>query len=407
MQEDERPALRQQRPQLAVHRVVEVEAAAAAADGDAGHPSSSRQRRASCAARATRGAPSPARPAGPGRPRRRPPARRCPSAPRPARTGRRRTVEQNRNGGRDTACRSSPRRPSPTGARPRRTGSVPGERGPGADAADPRVEPDDPVRDAVEVREPAVGEPGQQRQWHRVRVHVKRAPAPGRRPSRAVGCLDRHPCTAFRSSRPLSPTSATPGHRLSLVGRTRDAARAPCQAASATGGSWCAPGRRGRAKGTPDVIRTERRNRSGAARRLPRPRGHDPKEECSGMTTPDVSAELEAATQRVRELGEQVAEQARKNGLAWLEGYETVLKNMLDLEDGRQGHRSRVGHHAGQHARQLRPLDVRGRPRRPAPAAQGRRPGVGLPPDQRRPRCIAPGPYHGGGGAASAYLWAG
>ena len=51
------------------------------------------------------------------------------------------------------------------------------------------------------------------------------------------------------------------------------------------------------------------------------------------MTTPDVSAELEAATQRVRELGEQVTEQARKNGLAWLEGYETVLKNMLDLEE--------------------------------------------------------------------------
>ena len=51
------------------------------------------------------------------------------------------------------------------------------------------------------------------------------------------------------------------------------------------------------------------------------------------MTTPDVSAEIEAATQRVRELGEQVADQARKNGLAWLEGYETVLKNMLDLEE--------------------------------------------------------------------------
>jgi hypothetical protein len=52
-----------------------------------------------------------------------------------------------------------------------------------------------------------------------------------------------------------------------------------------------------------------------------------------GIPTPDVSAELEAATQRVRELGEQVAEQAKKNGLAWLEGYETVLKNMLDLEE--------------------------------------------------------------------------
>jgi signal transduction protein with GAF and PtsI domain len=51
------------------------------------------------------------------------------------------------------------------------------------------------------------------------------------------------------------------------------------------------------------------------------------------MSTPDMSAEVEAATQRVRELGEQVAEQARKNGLAWLEGYETVLKNFLDLQE--------------------------------------------------------------------------
>ncbi|WP_214370565.1 hypothetical protein [Pseudonocardia sp. H11422] len=50
-------------------------------------------------------------------------------------------------------------------------------------------------------------------------------------------------------------------------------------------------------------------------------------------TTPDITAEVEAATQRVRELSEQVAQQARKNGLAWLEGYERVLKNLLDLEE--------------------------------------------------------------------------
>ena len=29
---------------------------------------------------------------------------------------------------------------------------------------------------------------------------------------------------------------------------------------------------------------------------------------------------------------EQVAEQARKNGLVWLEGYEAMLKDFLDLE---------------------------------------------------------------------------
>lgn len=42
---------------------------------------------------------------------------------------------------------------------------------------------------------------------------------------------------------------------------------------------------------------------------------------------------VEAATQRVRDLSEQVAAQAKKNGLTFLEGYERVLKNMLELEE--------------------------------------------------------------------------
>jgi hypothetical protein len=51
------------------------------------------------------------------------------------------------------------------------------------------------------------------------------------------------------------------------------------------------------------------------------------------MTMPDVSAELETAAARVKELSDKVAAQAKENGLAWLEGYEKVLKNMLDLEE--------------------------------------------------------------------------
>src|SRR5438105_15024064 len=43
--------------------------------------------------------------------------------------------------------------------------------------------------------------------------------------------------------------------------------------------------------------------------------------------------EVEAVTQRVRELSEQVAAQAKKNGLTFLEGYERVLQQMLDLEE--------------------------------------------------------------------------
>lgn len=49
--------------------------------------------------------------------------------------------------------------------------------------------------------------------------------------------------------------------------------------------------------------------------------------------TSDVAGEMEAAAKRVRELSEQVVAQAKENGLAWLEGYERVLKSMLDLEE--------------------------------------------------------------------------
>jgi hypothetical protein len=55
------------------------------------------------------------------------------------------------------------------------------------------------------------------------------------------------------------------------------------------------------------------------------------------MSTTDSSAaggvDLEAAAQRVRDLSEQVMTQAKKNGLTFLEGYERMLKQMLDLEE--------------------------------------------------------------------------
>ena len=54
------------------------------------------------------------------------------------------------------------------------------------------------------------------------------------------------------------------------------------------------------------------------------------------MTSTDSSpggVDMEAVAQRVRDLSEQVVAQAKKNGLTFLEGYERVLKNMLDLEE--------------------------------------------------------------------------
>ena len=47
----------------------------------------------------------------------------------------------------------------------------------------------------------------------------------------------------------------------------------------------------------------------------------------------NVMGDVDAAAQRVRELSDRVVAQAKKNGLAFLEGYERVLKNLLDFEE--------------------------------------------------------------------------
>ena len=49
--------------------------------------------------------------------------------------------------------------------------------------------------------------------------------------------------------------------------------------------------------------------------------------------TPDLNAEIEAVTKRVQELSAEVTAKAKENGLAWLESYERMLKNLLDLEE--------------------------------------------------------------------------
>ena len=56
------------------------------------------------------------------------------------------------------------------------------------------------------------------------------------------------------------------------------------------------------------------------------------------MTSTDSSSapggvDLEAVTQRVRDLSEQAIAQAKKNGLTFLEGYERVLRQMLEMEE--------------------------------------------------------------------------
>ncbi len=53
----------------------------------------------------------------------------------------------------------------------------------------------------------------------------------------------------------------------------------------------------------------------------------------AGNSSATGGVDLEAVTQRVRDLSEQAIAQAKKNGLSFLESYERVLKQMLDLEE--------------------------------------------------------------------------
>jgi hypothetical protein len=48
------------------------------------------------------------------------------------------------------------------------------------------------------------------------------------------------------------------------------------------------------------------------------------------MTDP---TDMDAAVKRVQALSSEVVEKAKENGLAWLEGYERMLKNLLELEE--------------------------------------------------------------------------
>ena len=48
--------------------------------------------------------------------------------------------------------------------------------------------------------------------------------------------------------------------------------------------------------------------------------------------TQSFAPDIEAASQRVRELSERLIELSKKNGLSWLEAYERVLDSMLKLE---------------------------------------------------------------------------
>ncbi len=50
------------------------------------------------------------------------------------------------------------------------------------------------------------------------------------------------------------------------------------------------------------------------------------------MSTPSMPKEADAAAQRVKELSDRMIELTKKNGLAWLEAYEKVLSNMLQLQ---------------------------------------------------------------------------
>lgn len=49
-------------------------------------------------------------------------------------------------------------------------------------------------------------------------------------------------------------------------------------------------------------------------------------------STENQAPDIDAATERVRELSAQMINQTRQSGLSWLEAYEKVLESMLRLQ---------------------------------------------------------------------------
>jgi hypothetical protein len=50
------------------------------------------------------------------------------------------------------------------------------------------------------------------------------------------------------------------------------------------------------------------------------------------MPTPGLPQDTDEAVRRVKELSDRMIELTRKNGLSWLEAYERVLKQMIELQ---------------------------------------------------------------------------
>jgi hypothetical protein len=51
------------------------------------------------------------------------------------------------------------------------------------------------------------------------------------------------------------------------------------------------------------------------------------------MSMPGMPQDTDEAVKRVKELSDRMIELTRKNGLAWIEAYERVLKEMLQLQE--------------------------------------------------------------------------
>jgi hypothetical protein len=51
------------------------------------------------------------------------------------------------------------------------------------------------------------------------------------------------------------------------------------------------------------------------------------------MSMPGMPQDADEAVKRVKELSDRMIELTRKNGLAWIEAYERVLKEMLQLQE--------------------------------------------------------------------------
>ena len=184
-------------------------------------------------------------------------------------------------------------------------GAGEGERRVLADSTDRWIEQDDTVLDPRQVRQAVALERFEQRQRHRMVVHVDRFGADVGRVAAGWPSLDSFASIHFLRvlwvDTPCWPLRVRRSHAFLLDGTSASSPTVASRPHATLRSSGC-------------------------------PERYDVEEDAMAQTS-NVTPDVEAAVERIKQTSERVLALSKENGLVWLEAYEKMLNGVLKLEE--------------------------------------------------------------------------